>query len=303
MDLWDDFSGSCKQSELIPLRCPVCVDRNECAVDEIGEHTREFSLLSLAQHIVLQEEFKKNAPEPDAVKPSLRFTDAVGRTSILPWYLAKTWKDMENFIRQAFADIKSLGSHVARGHYRLLGPDGETILPRVWDQVVQPGWDIKMQLWSLPLGLVAHTNNDDISGFSPSTHVPPIVFDSHDLDDPVVEIIEGPHSRVRVARPGSSGIPPRPPPPPPPPAMSIVRSRYSDDLDGMIVEGDEDPPGTERVGSSKRKHTPAHDSLVSGSDLQIPRPRRRPAFTRWMLGGKRASSGSAPLLPQPPGPT
>ena len=36
------------------------------------------------------------------------------------------------------------------GHYDLVGPDGEIILPQVWKSVVQPDWTITMHLWPIP---------------------------------------------------------------------------------------------------------------------------------------------------------
>lgn len=46
-DLLDDFAESCKQSELVPLTCPICGDNSDCTLDLIGEHTHKFFLSSL----------------------------------------------------------------------------------------------------------------------------------------------------------------------------------------------------------------------------------------------------------------
>ncbi|THY58157.1 hypothetical protein D6C97_04510 [Aureobasidium pullulans] len=91
-----------------------------------------------------------NKPGPDADQAPIKFTDAVGRKSTLPWHLVKTWEGTEGLIKQAFVHIENIGPHVADGHYHLLGPNNEIILPQVWEVVVQPGWDIKMELWPLP---------------------------------------------------------------------------------------------------------------------------------------------------------
>jgi hypothetical protein len=99
---------------------------------------------------VAEEELKKNAPGPDTDKPPLIFIDAVGRSFTLPWHLVKTWEGMETLIRQAFVNIERIGPHVVNGHYDLSGPNGEVILPQVWDIVVQPGWNITMHMWPLP---------------------------------------------------------------------------------------------------------------------------------------------------------
>lgn len=56
---------------------------------------------------------------------------------------------MEDLIKQAFMQVDVLGPHVQEGHYDLTGPDGEIILPSVWEKVVQPDWAITMTMWPL----------------------------------------------------------------------------------------------------------------------------------------------------------
>lgn len=59
-------------------------------------------------------------------------------------------KGMEELIRQAFLHIDVIGPHVADGHYDLVGPNGDIILPQVWDTVVEPDWTIIMHMWPVP---------------------------------------------------------------------------------------------------------------------------------------------------------
>lgn len=54
---------------------------------------------------------------------------------------------MEDLIKQAFTHVEVIGQHVQEGHYDLIGPDGEIILPVVWDKTIQPGWQISMRMW------------------------------------------------------------------------------------------------------------------------------------------------------------
>lgn len=56
---------------------------------------------------------------------------------------------MEDLIKQAFLQVDVLGPHVQEGHYDLIGPDGEIILPSVWEKVVQPDWAITMTMWPM----------------------------------------------------------------------------------------------------------------------------------------------------------
>src|SRR5579862_9129754 len=57
---------------------------------------------------------------------------------------------MEELIKQAFLHVDVIGPHVHDGHYDLIGPDGEIILPQVWETMVKPDWSITMQMWPLP---------------------------------------------------------------------------------------------------------------------------------------------------------
>jgi hypothetical protein len=90
------------------------------------------------------------APIPDMEKAPIRFKDAVGRKFSFPWHICKTWKGMEGLIRQAFLHVDIIGQHVKEGHYDLMGPDGEIILPQVWDAMIQPDWEISMHMWPIP---------------------------------------------------------------------------------------------------------------------------------------------------------
>lgn len=57
---------------------------------------------------------------------------------------------MEDLIRQAFLNVDVLGEQVQEGRYDLYGPDGEIILPKIWESTVQAGWAISMQMWQNP---------------------------------------------------------------------------------------------------------------------------------------------------------
>ena len=57
---------------------------------------------------------------------------------------------MEDLIRQAFLHVDVIGPHVAEGHYDLCGPNGEIILPQVWETVLEPDWTITMHMWPMP---------------------------------------------------------------------------------------------------------------------------------------------------------
>jgi hypothetical protein len=56
---------------------------------------------------------------------------------------------MEELIKQAFIQVDVLGPHVVQGHYDLMSPDGEIILPSIWGKVGRPGMMITMNIWSI----------------------------------------------------------------------------------------------------------------------------------------------------------
>ena len=57
---------------------------------------------------------------------------------------------MEYLIKEAFLHIDVIGPHVAEGHYDLVGPHNEIIMPSVWETVIEPNWEITMHLWPIP---------------------------------------------------------------------------------------------------------------------------------------------------------
>ncbi|RDW70971.1 hypothetical protein BP6252_07534 [Coleophoma cylindrospora] len=83
-------------------------------------------------------------------KKTIKFKDAVGRKFSFPFHLCQTWAGMEELIRQAFLHVDILGPHVADGRYDLIGPNGEIILPQVWDKMIEPDWAITMLMWPMP---------------------------------------------------------------------------------------------------------------------------------------------------------
>ncbi|MCJ1396326.1 hypothetical protein MMC18_009215 [Xylographa bjoerkii] len=136
-------------------------------------------------------------PPPEEKKKPIKFKDAVGRKFSFPFHLCNTWEGMEDLIRQAFLHVDVIGPHVAEGHYDLLGPNNDIILPRVWETVVEPDWTITMHMWPMPE--------------PPKVEEVPL-FDAAMLLPPLEE-----KGKKGKAKRKSAKAPPPPPPPPPPP--------------------------------------------------------------------------------------
>ncbi|KAH7310874.1 hypothetical protein B0I35DRAFT_412308 [Stachybotrys elegans] len=83
-------------------------------------------------------------------KEMLKFKDAVGRKFTFPFNMVNTWQGMEEVIKQAFLQVDVLGPHVQNGHYDIIGPNGDIILPSIWERVVEPGWTVTMAMWPMP---------------------------------------------------------------------------------------------------------------------------------------------------------
>ncbi|KAL8731732.1 MAG: hypothetical protein Q9166_003179 [cf. Caloplaca sp. 2 TL-2023] len=142
-------------------------------------------------------------PPPEEKKKPIRFKDAVGRKFSFPFHLCSTWdysatnaglraQGMDYLIRQAFLHVEVIGPHVAEGHYDLVGPNGEIILPQVWETVIEPDWTITMHMWPMP------------EPPPPPDPPPEAVVDT--------AVIEVPPKDGKDA----------PPPPPPPPGVAVV---------------------------------------------------------------------------------
>lgn len=137
-------------------------------------------------------------------------------------------------MEQAFTQVDTIGQHVLAGHYDLLSPSGDIVLPQVWDHLVKPGWCVSMQMWPMPdfpprkedsaagslltlgvhrKGLKAHKISGGIAA------PPPLLPPQSDM---------GPHP---PPPPPGTGLPRPPPPlppqsgmarpPPPPPPLMI----------------------------------------------------------------------------------
>lgn len=200
---------------------------------------------------------------------------------------------MEELIKQAFLHVEVIGPHVHQGHYDLVGPDGEIILPQVWETMVQPDWAITMHMWPMPEPPPLEMPKEGLP-------LPPMMVDPHFMMPSGKQHRRGKSVKRRSEshhQPAAVVIPPPPPQPPMP--------------HGMLPPP---PPGIEIMnGAPPPPPPPGHGGppviMVGpgpGPGPEAPAPRRKekkpsPFFT-WAAGGKTSRSQSLKGSKKPEGP-
>ncbi|KAI9662326.1 MAG: hypothetical protein M1821_008493 [Bathelium mastoideum] len=105
---------------------------------------------------------------PSTSKPAIVFRDAVDRKFKWPFDRCQKWKNVANLISEACSHIDAIGEHVNEGRYDLFDPEGYLILPSVWEDTIQPGWEISMRIW--PIEDVTSANPPSPSACSDFSH-------------------------------------------------------------------------------------------------------------------------------------
>lgn len=126
-------------------------DSDNNSIEIISEHEyrgRDQAMRSFMQSEAAETKAAYNSPPKR--KAPIRFKDGLGRNLHIPWHRCCKWENMERLINQAFAHVDKIGPHVMHGHYDLIGPDKEIIMPDFWEDTIQPGMSITMMLWPLP---------------------------------------------------------------------------------------------------------------------------------------------------------
>ncbi|KAK4899643.1 hypothetical protein LTR27_002909 [Elasticomyces elasticus] len=121
-----------------------------------------------------EEESDDDSTEETLRTPPILFNDGVGRKFRFPWKKSKTWEGMELLIKQAFMPVARdfLSEHVHKGHYDLIGSDGQIILPRVWNTMIRPGEEVTMHMWPMPEREERNLNEDVVDAGSQSETIP-----------------------------------------------------------------------------------------------------------------------------------
>ncbi len=191
---------------------------------------------------------------------------------------------MEELIKQAFMHVDVIGPHVLEGHYDLIGPNGEIILPQVWETMIEPGWSISMHMWPMPEKTPTPAGPSPGHHFDPRERRPGSRHESrhHGRGGPPMP----PPPNHRGGDPRGGMIPPVPPPgwppnaPPPPPVGARGGGGggggMSEEPAIMIIPNGAGP--SRPSGSSRRKTEPPKGVL------------------NWMAGKPPKSSGKGIII-------
>ncbi|KAJ3530579.1 hypothetical protein NM208_g9264 [Fusarium decemcellulare] len=95
------------------------------------------------------EQKEANVPENPQAGALIYFKDAVGRKFKFPFHRVKSYKGIEHLIKAAFKEVAVIGPHVMEGHFDLLSPDGDIMLPDVWEDLVEPEMAVHMEMWPM----------------------------------------------------------------------------------------------------------------------------------------------------------
>ena len=121
---------------------------------------------------------------------------------------------MDELIKQAFLHVDVIGPHVQEGHYDLIGPNGEIILPTVWEKVVQPDWAITMHMWPMDKTPLRNQHPGIVPGVMRPGGMHPAHAHAHAHAQMRPGIIPGGGAGIRgvqIPRPGPGGQVPPPP--------------------------------------------------------------------------------------------
>ncbi|KAI0187785.1 hypothetical protein F4808DRAFT_468407 [Astrocystis sublimbata] len=85
----------------------------------------------------------------DSMVQMITFKDCVGRTHELPFHMVQEWQDMKQFIKQMFLHVEIIGPHVQAGHYDIINPRGNFVLPQAWKYSIRPTESYTMHMWPM----------------------------------------------------------------------------------------------------------------------------------------------------------
>jgi hypothetical protein len=152
---------------------------------------------------------------------------------------------MGEIIKVMYLHVDILGPHVIEGHYDVLGPDGQIILPSCWEGTVKPGMSFTMHMWPMDAITKPPPRPYISAGVPPPFPRPPLppVPHGHGIAGTRLPLPPAPVSLGMPAPPRPPVFPLGPPRPPLPVIIKSrrrIRSRYSNgSLSSYCSDSDE----------------------------------------------------------------
>lgn len=189
-------------------------------------------------------------------------------------------KGMESLVVQAFHNAEGLGPHVLDGHYDIIGPEGQIVLPQTWELLVKPGWEVEMQMWALP------DLNMGYKGVLPRRIPMPPPGNLPSIDELLRGLGTG--KKIKGKKKGKALLEPIPPPPesiPPPPlpcpacgflppspvachVCDPFKAMMGDPLQGMGPPGKRSLSRSSSISIISANEAPPHDMLEKTSGYE-----------------------------------
>ncbi|ROW12451.1 hypothetical protein VMCG_00771 [Cytospora schulzeri] len=96
-------------------------------------------------------------PQPEIststpLSPPVLFSDSRNRVFQVPFEACRTWKEIEEIIKQSYSDDADDADieGIEERRYNLVASDGQIILPKLWEKHVSPGMKVKLERWQKP---------------------------------------------------------------------------------------------------------------------------------------------------------
>lgn len=192
---------------------------------------------------------------------------------------------MERLLNTAFDKVEIIGPHVVAGRYDLINENGDIILPRVWDDLVEPDWKITMHMWPMPVKQEASPQSPPPSPPPPPPEPATATASTSTTTPPSPGPVSGDPSKVprRLSTPNPSQTPSQDKSSASSPTPKTPSSGESDPLKKSISK--------DRQSSKSRKHKSGEAVKTAGSIFD------------WVRGKPKRSSKRTSMKRDPAKPT
>ncbi|KAI1876006.1 uncharacterized protein JN550_001502 [Neoarthrinium moseri] len=121
-----------------------------CTTPIVGAQTAGPNETGGVETLKPKDDTQAPAATPDTSLNTILLMDEVGNKHVLPLESCRTWQEMHGLVKGAFRrHSPAFSALIEHGHYDLVDSGGNMILSPTWDQLVQPGWVVKVVPWRI----------------------------------------------------------------------------------------------------------------------------------------------------------